>query len=86
MTENGNHPIVGNLITSDIVKLYESNPSFSRGFDYRVYPTEVTIDISISQIPTLLHYSPIWGGGWGITFLTRKVGVVKALTLQCIMK
>ena len=65
LTENGNHPIVGNLITSDIVKLYESNPSFSRGFDYRVYPTVGTIDISISQIPTLLHYSPIWGGGVG---------------------
>ena len=57
-------PTVRDLITLNcIVKLYLSNPSklpsFSREFDHRVYPTAGAIDVFISQISTLLHYSPI---------------------------
>ena len=61
--------IVGNLITSDgIVKLYESVVIFLfflRGLNYRVCPTIGAIDVLISQIPPLPHYSLIMGGGGG---------------------
>ena len=58
-------PIVGDLIILNcLVKLYLSNhsklPSFLREFDYRICPTIGAIDVFISQISTLLHYSPIW--------------------------
>ena len=70
-------PTVRDLITLNcIVKLYLSNPSklpsFSREFDHRVYPTAGAIDVFISQISTLLHYSPIWEEGGrrgGITLI-----------------
>ena len=65
-------PTVRDLITLNcIVKLYLSNPSklpsffFLREFDHRVYPTIGAIDVFISQISTLLHYSPIWEEGEG---------------------
>ena len=34
--------------------------SFSRGFDHRVYPTIGAIDVLLSQMPTLSHYSLIF--------------------------